>query len=44
MKKITGEWLEAASLDIEIIPHIFQNDRLTGQIAFHSQQAIEKTP
>jgi HEPN domain-containing protein len=43
MKKISNEWLEAANLDLEIIPHIIQNERLSGHVAFHSQQAIEKS-
>ncbi len=43
MKAITKVWLEAASLDIESITHIIHNDRLTGHVAFHAQQAIEKS-
>ncbi len=43
MKQITKEWLEAASIDIESIKYLLQNERLTGQVAFHSQQAIEKS-
>lgn len=43
MKKITHDWLEAASLDIESIGYLLQNDRLTGHVAFFSQQAIEKS-
>ncbi len=42
MKKITQDWLEAASIDIESIRYLLQNERLTGHVAFHSQQAIEK--
>lgn len=43
MKQITKDWLETASLDLESIPFIIQNDRLTGLVAFHAQQAIEKS-
>lgn len=43
MREITQKWLEAANLDIESITLIIQNDRLTGHVAFHSQQAIEKS-
>lgn len=43
MREITKKWLEAAILDIESIKLIIQNDRLTGHVAFHSQQAIEKS-
>lgn len=43
MKTTTAYWLEAASLDIENINHIIQNERLSGHVAYHAQQAIEKT-
>ncbi len=43
MKEITKKWFESAHLDIENITLILQNDRLTGHVAFHSQQAIEKS-
>ncbi len=43
MKRITKDWLETASLDLESIPLIMQNERLTGHVAFHAQQAIEKS-
>lgn len=43
MKQITKDWLEAASINIESIGYLLQNERLTGLVAFHSQQAIEKT-
>jgi HEPN domain-containing protein len=42
MKQITKDWLETASLDLEAIVHIIENERLTGHVAFHAQQAIEK--
>lgn len=43
MKQITKDWLDAASMDIESIECLLQNERLTGHVAFHAQQAIEKT-
>lgn len=43
MREITGEWLAAASLDLETIAAIIDNDNLTGIVAFHAQQAMEKT-
>jgi HEPN domain-containing protein len=43
MKQITKEWLEAASLDIESSGYLLQDERLTGHVAFHAQQAIEKS-
>lgn len=42
MKQITHDWLEAAGLDIQTIEYLLHDERLTGQVAFHSQQAIEK--
>jgi HEPN domain-containing protein len=43
MKLITREWLESAELDLENIRHILSDERLTGHVAFHAQQAIEKS-
>lgn len=43
MKQITHDWLEAAGLDIESIGYLLPNERLTGHVAFLSQQAIEKS-
>jgi HEPN domain-containing protein len=43
MKEITKGWLDAASADIESIGCMLNNERLTGHIAFHAQQAIEKS-
>jgi HEPN domain-containing protein len=43
MKQITKDWLESANLDLEAISYLIQNERLTGYVAFHSQQAIEKS-
>lgn len=42
MKKITGDWLEAARDDLLIIHEIISNPQLTNMVAFHSQQCIEK--
>jgi HEPN domain-containing protein len=42
MKQITKDWLDAASMDIETVESLLKNERLTGQVAFHAQQAIEK--
>lgn len=43
MKTITREWLKTASLDLETIRHLLNDERLTGQVAFHAQQAVEKS-
>lgn len=43
MKQITKDWLETANLDLEAITHIIKNERLTGHVAFHAQQSIEKS-
>ncbi len=43
MKDITKEWLELAYLDLESISHLIVDERLTGQISFHAQQALEKS-
>lgn len=43
MKKITKEWLDLAFLDLESISYLINDDRLTGQVAFLSQQTIEKS-
>jgi HEPN domain-containing protein len=43
MREITGEWLAAAILDLETIAAIIDNGNLTGIVAFHAQQAMEKT-
>jgi hypothetical protein len=34
MKQITKDWLDAASMDIESIECLLQNERLTGHVAF----------
>ena len=43
MRDITKQWLESASLDLENSQLIIENERLTGHVAFHSQQAIQKS-
>jgi HEPN domain-containing protein len=43
MKPITKEWLEAAKDDLQTIEHLLDNSELTNIIAFHAQQAIEKS-
>jgi HEPN domain-containing protein len=41
MKKITSEWLKAASYDLLLIEEIKSKETLTHIAAFHAQQAIE---
>jgi len=43
MKKITEEWLKAAHDDLLVIEKIIDSEYLTHIVAFHAQQAIEKT-
>jgi HEPN domain-containing protein len=43
MKKISEEWLKAAIDDLSVIEKIISDDHLTHMVAFHSQQAIEKS-
>ncbi len=43
MKKASKEWLNLAFIDLETIRNIISNELLTGVVAFHSQQAIEKS-
>ena len=43
MKKISEEWLKAATDDLSVIEKIISDDHLTHMVAFHSQQAIEKS-
>jgi len=42
-KKIALEWLKSASDDLILIEEIKNNVNLTHMIAFHAQQAIEKS-
>ena len=43
MKKITLEWLNSAKDDLLIITKIIDDVSLTHQVAFHAQQAVEKS-
>ena len=43
MKKQAENWLQAASDDLSVINEIIQNENLSHMVAFHSQQAIEKS-
>ncbi len=43
MKKQAEEWLNAANDDLKVIEKIIDDETLTNMIAFHSQQAIEKS-
>ena len=43
MKSITSAWMAAAHDDLTVIQEIIHNVTLTNLVAFHSQQAIEKS-
>lgn len=43
MKRLTKEWLNAAEDDLITAETLLTNPILTNIIAFHSQQAVEKT-
>jgi HEPN domain-containing protein len=43
MKKISIEWLKAAEDDLALIQHIIEDEGLSHLVAFHAQQAIEKS-
>ena len=43
MKQLTREWLNAAEDDLTAIENLLDNPVLTNIVAFHSQQAIEKS-
>mgnify|MGYP002868032069 CR=1 FL=1 len=43
MKKQAKNWLQAAFDDLSVIGEIIQNENLSHMVAFHSQQAIEKS-
>lgn len=42
-QKICMDWLKAAELDLESIKYLIVNEYLTPVVAFHAQQAIEKS-
>ena len=43
MKPITEVWLEKAREDLDVALEIISREHLSGMVAFHSQQAVEKT-
>ncbi len=43
MKLITEEWLARAKEDLDVATEIITREHLTNMVAFHSQQAVEKT-
>ncbi len=43
MRKFSKEWLKASNDDLMTIEHIIHTEHLTHIVAFHSQQAIEKS-
>ena len=43
MKLITKQWLSKANEDLEVAREIILKEYLTNMVAFHSQQAMEKT-
>jgi HEPN domain-containing protein len=43
MKRQTKHWLDMANDDLMLIGEIVHNEYLTNMVAFHSQQAIEKS-
>jgi HEPN domain-containing protein len=43
MKLITKEWLDRAREDLDVAMEIITLEHLTNMVAFHSQQAVEKT-
>ena len=43
MKEISREWLSKAKDDLDVIEEIKNKKHLTNMVAFHAQQAIEKS-
>lgn len=43
MNQISLEWLNSARDDLSLIVHILSDENLTHLVAFHAQQAIEKS-
>jgi HEPN domain-containing protein len=43
MKEISHEWLRKAKDDLDVIEEIKNKKHLTNMVAFHAQQAIEKS-
>jgi HEPN domain-containing protein len=42
-KTVAMEWLQSAQDDLDSISYLLQAEHLTNIVAFHSQQAIEKS-
>ena len=42
-KELAKEWLKAAKDELDSISYLIEAEHLTNIIAFHSQQAIEKS-
>ena len=43
MKLITKEWLDRAQDDLDASEELLKKEHLTNIVAFHAQQAVEKT-
>ena len=43
MKRQAEHWLDKAEEDLILVEEIIDNEHLTNMVAFHSQQAIEKS-
>ena len=43
MKLITKEWLRRGRDDLDVAKEIIDREHLTNMVAFHSQQAVEKS-
>ena len=43
MRKQAEAWLSASNYDLLVIEEILSNHNLTHMVAFHAQQAIEKS-
>jgi len=43
MNPVSLEWLKSARDDLSLVEHILLDEHLTHLVAFHAQQAIEKS-
>ena len=43
MNPITEEWFDRGKEDLDVALEIISKEHLTNMVAFHSQQAVEKT-
>ena len=43
MQKLAEQWLHAASIDVGAMERLMDDPNLTPAVAFHAQQAIEKS-